>query len=44
MLLLAVDDATGAGLAGLFWPSEDFEGCRRLLYELVTKHGIPVAV
>lgn len=44
VLLLAIDDATGEILAGLFWYSEDFEGYRRLLYELVTTHGIPVAV
>ena len=44
VLLLAVDDATGQILAALFWPAEDFEGYRRLLYDLVTQHGIPVAI
>lgn len=44
VLLLAIDDATGQILSALFWPSEDFEGYRRLIYDLVTNHGIPVAV
>lgn len=43
-LLLAVDDATGQILAALFWPSEDFEGYCYLLFDLVTNHGIPVAI
>ncbi|MGB9887733.1 MAG: ISNCY family transposase [Moorellales bacterium] len=43
-LLLALDDATGQILAALFRPSEDFEGYRQLLYDLVTHHGIPMAV
>ncbi|MGB9787189.1 MAG: ISNCY family transposase, partial [Infirmifilum uzonense] len=44
VLLLAIDDATGQILAALFWPSEDFEGYCRLLYDLVTNHGIPLAI
>lgn len=44
VLLLAIDDATGQILSALFWPSEDFEGYRQLLYHLVTNHGIPVAI
>ncbi|MBC7345195.1 MAG: ISNCY family transposase, partial [Clostridia bacterium] len=43
-LIAAVDDATGQILAALFRPTEDFEGYQQLLFELVTCHGIPVAV
>ncbi|MGB9812324.1 MAG: hypothetical protein ACPLVF_01610 [Thermovenabulum sp.] len=31
-------------LSGLFWLAEDFEGYRRLIFDLVTHYGIPVAV
>jgi transposase len=44
VLLLAIDDATGQILSALFWPAENFEGYRRLLYNLVINHGIPVAI
>ncbi len=44
VLLLAVDDATGRILAALFWPAENFEGYCRLLYQLITQHGIPLAI
>ncbi len=44
VLLLAIDDATGQILSALFWPAEDFEGYRRLLYDLVTQYGIPVSI
>jgi len=43
-LLCALDDATGQILVALFRLTEDFEGYRQLLYELVTQHGIPLAV
>jgi len=44
VLLLAVDDATSMILAALFSLSEDFEGYRRLLFDLVTRYGIPLAI
>ncbi|WP_236713090.1 ISNCY family transposase [Neomoorella mulderi] len=44
VLLLAVDDATGRILSALFWPAEDFEGYCRLLYQLISQHGIPLAI
>ncbi|MBC7344030.1 MAG: ISNCY family transposase [Clostridia bacterium] len=43
-LLAALDDATGQILAALFRLTEDFEGYRQLLFEMVTTHGIPLAV
>ncbi|MCL6477896.1 MAG: ISNCY family transposase [Peptococcaceae bacterium] len=44
VLLLAIDDAAGRILSALFWPAEDFEGYCRLLYQLISQHGIPLAV
>lgn len=44
VLLLAVDDATSMILAALFRLTEDFEGYRRLLFDLVSRYGIPVAI
>ncbi|KYH29728.1 hypothetical protein MOMUL_30840 [Moorella mulderi DSM 14980] len=44
VLLLAIDDATGRILSALFWPAEDFEGYCRLLYQLISQHGIPLAI
>ncbi|SHI32454.1 Transposase [Desulfofundulus thermosubterraneus DSM 16057] len=44
VLLLAVDDATSMILAALFRLTEDFEGYRRLLFDLVTRYGIPLAI
>lgn len=44
VLHAAVDDATGRILAANFRLAEDFEGYRRLLQDLVTQHGIPLAV
>ncbi|WP_422449256.1 ISNCY family transposase, partial [Thermoanaerobacterium sp. DL9XJH110] len=44
VLLSAVDDATSRILSALFWPAEDFEGYRRLLQDLVTHHGVPLAI
>jgi len=43
-LLLAIDDATGRILAGCFRLTEDFEGYRQLLAQLVTTYGIPMAI
>lgn len=40
-LHLAIDDATGEILCGWFMPTECLEGYVRLLYLLLTKHGIP---
>jgi transposase len=40
----AIDDATGRILAGCFRLTEDFEGYRQMLFELVTEHGIPLAI
>jgi len=44
VLLSAVDDATGQILSAIFRLAEDFEGYRCLLYDLVTRHGIPLTV
>ena len=43
-LLAAIDDATGQILSALFRYAEDFEGYRRLLYDLVINYGIPVTI
>lgn len=40
----AIDDATGRILAGCFRLTEDFEGYRQMLLQLVTEHGIPLAI
>jgi transposase len=40
----AIDDATGRILAATFRPTEDFEGYRQMLLQLVTEHGIPLAI
>ena len=40
-LHLAIDDATGEILCGWFMPTECLEGYVRLLYLLITYHGIP---
>lgn len=40
-LHLAIDDATGEILCGWFMPTECLEGYTKLLYLLLTKHGIP---
>lgn len=40
-LYLAIDDATGEILCGWFMPTECLEGYTRLLYLLLTEHGIP---
>lgn len=40
----AVDDATGRILAGCFRLTEDFEGYRQMLLQLVTQYGIPLAI
>jgi hypothetical protein len=43
-LHLAIDDATGRILAACFRPTEDFEGYRQMLLQLVTEYGIPLAI
>jgi transposase len=43
-LHVAIDDATGRILSGHFRLTEDFEGYRQLLQQLVIEHGIPVAI
>jgi len=43
-LLAAIDDATGRILAAVFRLTEDFEGYCQLLQQLVTEHGIPLAI
>lgn len=40
----AIDDATGRLLAACFRPTEDFEGYRQMLLQLVTEYGIPMAI
>lgn len=40
-LHLAIDDATGEILCGWFMPTECLEGYAKLLYMLITHHGIP---
>lgn len=40
----AIDDATGRLLASCFRPTQDFEGYRQMLLQLVTEHGIPMAI
>jgi transposase len=44
VLLAAIDDATGAVLAAHFRAQEDAHGYLQLLAELVTEHGVPLAV
>lgn len=43
-LLGAIDDATGEVLALTFRPTEDLHGYVALLRELLTRHGVPVAL
>jgi len=43
-LLGAIDDATGAILALHFRPTEDLHGYVTLLQQLVTSHGLPLAL
>lgn len=43
-LLAAIDDATGAVLGAHFRGPEDAQGYLQLLRDLVTAHGIPVAI
>lgn len=43
-LFAAVDDATGRLVAARFRPTEDAEGYRQLLEQIVTTHGIPLAL
>lgn len=40
----AIDDATGRILAACFRLTEDFEGYRQMLMQLVQDHGIPLAI
>lgn len=40
----AIDDATGRFLAGCFRLTQDFEGYRQMLLQLVIEHGIPLAI
>jgi transposase len=44
VLLAAIDDATGEVLAAHFRAQEDAHGYLQLLAELVTAHGVPLAV
>jgi len=43
-LIGAIDDATGTVLHALFREQEDTEGYFRLMEEIVTRHGIPLAI
>lgn len=43
-LLAAIDDATGQVLAAVFRPQEDLIGYLMLLYQTITKYGIPQTV
>jgi len=43
-LLLAVDDATGTIPAALFCPKEDSRGYFRLLWRIIERKGIPLAL
>jgi len=40
-LLAAIDDATGQVLAAVFRPQEDLIGYLMLLYQIITKYGVP---
>lgn len=43
-LLIAIDDATGSILAGVFRPTEDFFGYAMLMHQLISHYGKPLCV
>lgn len=43
-LMLGIDDATGKLVGGVFREQEDAQGYMLLMREIVTRHGIPLAI